>query len=51
MKRKIIESIGMMNSQRSDAEKVNLIEKGKEIGIIEVIKRNEVINNNLKYQI
>ena len=40
-----------MNSQRSDAEKINLIEEGKKIGINEVIKRNEVINNNLKYQI
>ena len=41
------ESITMMNSQRSDAEKINLIEEGKKIGINEVIKRNEVINNNL----
>ena len=40
-----------MNSQRSEAEKINLIEEGKKIGINEVIKRNEVINNNLKYQI
>ena len=40
-----------MNSQRSDSEKINLIEEGKKIGINEVIKRNEVINNNLKYQI
>ena len=37
--------------QRSDAEKINLIEEGKKIGINEVIKHNEVINNNLKYQI
>ena len=42
------ESIRMMNSQRSDAEKVNLIEEGKKIGINEVIKRNEIINNSLK---
>ena len=27
------ESVRMMNSQRSDAEKVNLIEKCKKIGI------------------
>ena len=40
-----------MNSQRREAEKINLIEEGKKIGINEVIKRNEVINNNLKYQI
>ena len=44
-------NIRMMNSQRSDSEKINLIEEGKEIGINEVIKRNEDINNNLKYQI
>ena len=41
-------SIRMMNSQRSDAEKINLIEEGKEIGINEVIKRNEIINSCLK---
>ena len=40
----------MINIQRSDAEKVNLIEEGKKIGINEAIKRNEVINNNLKYK-
>ena len=49
--RELKESIRMMNSQRSDAEKINLIEEGKKIGINEVIKCNEVINNNLKYQI
>ena len=38
----------MMNSQGSDAEKVNLIEEGKKIGINEVIKHNEIINNSLK---
>ena len=48
--RELKESIRMMNSQRSDADKINLIEEGKKIGINEVIKRNEVINNNLKYQ-
>ena len=45
---KLKESIRMMNSQRHDAEKVSLIEEGKKIGIIEVIKRNEIINNSLK---
>ena len=49
--RELKESIRMMNSQRSDSEKINLIEEGKKIGINEVIKRNEVINNYLKYQI
>ena len=38
----------MMNSQRSDGEKVSLIEEGKKIGINEDIKRNEIINNSLK---
>ena len=38
----------MLNTKKSDAEKVNLIEEGKKIGINEVIKRNEIINNSLK---
>ena len=46
--RELKESIRIMNSQRSDAEKVSLIEECKKIGINEVIKRNEVINNSLK---
>ena len=40
--RELKESIRMMNSQRSDTEKNNLIEEGKKIDI------NEVINNSLK---
>ena len=47
--RELKESIRVMNSQRSDAEKVSLIE-GKKIGINEVIKHNEINNNNLKYK-
>ena len=46
--RELKERIRMMNSHRSDAEKVSLIEEGKEIGINEVIKCNEIINNSLK---
>ena len=46
--RKLKESIRMMNSQRSDVEKISLIEEGKKIGIDEVIKRNEIVNNSLK---
>ena len=46
--RELKQSIRMMNSQRSDSEKINLIEEGKKIGINEVIKRNEIINNSLK---
>ena len=34
------ESIRMMNSQRSNAEKVSLIEEGKKMDINEVTKRN-----------
>ena len=45
------ESIRMMNSQRSDTEKTNLIEEDKKTGINEVIKQNEIINNTLKPQI
>ena len=44
------ESIRMMNSNRSDAEKVNSIEQDKKIGVNEGIKHNEIINNNLKYK-
>ena len=42
------ESIRMMNSHRSDAGKVSLIEEGKKVGINEVIKRNEIIISSLK---
>ena len=44
------ESIRMMNSNRSHAEKVNLIEKGKKIYINEAINHKEIINNNWKYK-
>ena len=46
--RELKESIRMMSSQRSDAEKINLIEEGGKIGINEFIKRNEIINDSLK---
>ena len=46
--RELKESIRMMNSQGSDAEKISLIEEGKKIGIDEVIEPNEIINNSLK---
>ena len=42
------ERIRMMNSQRSDVEKISLIEEGKRIGIDEVIKWDEIISNSLK---
>ena len=38
----------MMKSQRSDAEKVSLIEEDKKIAISEVIRQNEIVNNSLK---
>ena len=41
-------SIRMMSSYKSEVKKISLIEKGKKIGVNEVIKRNEIINNNLK---
>ena len=47
-KKKLKESIRMMNSQRTDIEKNYLIEESKKIGIDEVIKHNEFINNSLK---
>ena len=37
-----------MNNQRSDAEKISLIEEGKKVVINEVIKHNKVIDNSLK---
>ena len=43
--RELRKSIRMMNSQRSDAKKNDLIEEGKKIGISEVIKHNEIINS------
>ena len=41
----------MMNSQRSNTEKINLIEEGKKIGIDEVFKHNEINTKILKSQI
>ena len=49
--RELKESTRMMNSERIDTEKINLIEEGKKIGIEEIIKRNELINNSLKSKI
>ena len=38
--RELQESIRMINSQRSDVEKISLIKEGKKIGTNEAIKRN-----------
>ena len=43
--------IRIVNSQKSDTEKINLIREGKNIGINEIIKPNEIINNSLKPKI
>ena len=45
------ESVRIMNSQRKDTKKINLIEENKKIGIDEVIKYNEINNNTLKSEI
>ena len=44
------ESIRMMNSQRRDTEKNNLIKEGNKVGIDEV-KCNEIISKSLKCKI
>ena len=49
--RELKESIRMINSHRSDTEKINLIEEDKKIGIDEIIKCNEIINNSLKSKV
>ena len=49
--RELKESIRMMNSQRSDTEKIDLIEEGKKIGVDDVIKQNEIINKSFKSHI
>ena len=46
--RALKESIRLMNIERSDPEKIDLIEENKKIDITEVIKRNKSINNSLK---
>ena len=48
--RKLKESIRIMNSQRSNTEKINLIEGGKKLGINEVIKHEEIINYSLNHK-
>ena len=47
--RDLKESIRMMNSQRIDTEKNNLIEDGKKQALMKLLsKRNEIINNSFK---
>ena len=48
--RELKETIRMLNSERSDVAKINMIEEGKKKGINEVIKSNKVITNSLKPQ-
>ena len=40
-----------MKCQNSDTEKNNLIGEGQRISIDKTIKRNEIIDNNLKSQV
>ena len=40
----------MINSQRGNVEKINLIEEGQKIGINKVIKQNKIINSSSKPQ-
>ena len=49
--RELKEIIRMMKNQRSDIEKINLIEKSEKIGFDEIIKCNENISSSLKSQI
>ena len=49
--REVKESLKVMKIPRIDTEKIILIEKGKNIGIDKIIKRNESINNILQPQI
>ena len=46
--RALNESIRVMNSQRNDVEKISLIKESKRIGINEVFKCNEIVNNSFK---
>ena len=46
--RELKESVRIMSSQRSDVEKVSLIEEGKKIVINEVVRNNGITNNSLK---
>ena len=39
----LTESIRMMNRQKLNVEKINLIEAGKKLGVNEVLKHNEDI--------
>ena len=49
--REVKESLKVMKIPRIDTEKIILIEKGKNIGIDKIIKRNQSINNILQPQI
>ena len=51
IKKQTKESIKMIKSQRSDTGKNNLNEEGKRINTDKIVKRNEIINNNLKSQV
>ena len=46
--RELKDKVRIMNSQRNDTEKSNLIEDGKKIAIDEVIKHNGIIHKSLE---
>ena len=46
--RELKESITMIKQSKKRCCKINLIEEDKKIGINEVLKPNEIINNSLK---
>ena len=48
--RELKEVIRIMKSQSSGIERSKLIEDGQRIGIDEIIRQNEITNNNLKFQ-
>ena len=49
--RELKESIRIMKCQKSDTEKNNLIGEGQRISIDKTIKRNVIIDNNLKSEV
>ena len=51
MKKKLKVIIRMLKKQRSNIERNKFIKDTKIIGIDEIIKQNERINNNLKFQV
>ena len=49
--RELKESARIMNSRKSNTEKISLIEGGKKIDIDKIIKRKKIINSSLMSKI